>query len=65
MDKSIEQALQIFWLKGYESTSLTDLITAMGINRPSLYAAFGNKEDLFRKVLNYYENGPCVYISDF
>jgi AcrR family transcriptional regulator len=63
MDKAIEQALQIFWLKGYESTSLTDLTTAMGINRPSLYAAFGNKEDLFRQVLDYYQNGPCVYIK--
>lgn len=44
----------VFWSKGYEGTSLEDLTRAMGINRPSLYAAFGNKESLFRKALERY-----------
>jgi AcrR family transcriptional regulator len=55
IDTAIDSALREFWKKGYEGTSLTDLTAAMGINRPSLYAAFGNKEALFRKVVERYE----------
>ncbi|ABX04139.1 MAG TPA: TetR/AcrR family transcriptional regulator [Herpetosiphon sp.] len=55
-DVALNQALEVFWNLGYEGASLSDLTEAMGINRPSLYAAFGNKESLFREVLNrYYE----------
>jgi AcrR family transcriptional regulator len=54
MDKALDQALQVFWRKGYEGSSLADLTEAMGINPPSLYAAFGNKEGLFRKALDRY-----------
>ena len=50
--------MKVFWKKGYEGTSLSDLTEAMGINRPSLYAAYGNKEELFRKVLDRY--GECA-----
>lgn len=46
----------VFWEKGYEGASLEDLTEAMGINRPSLYSAFGDKEALFRKVLDLYEH---------
>ncbi|RYG35961.1 TetR/AcrR family transcriptional regulator [bacterium] len=53
-DQALESALGVFRQKGYEGTSLTDLTEAMGINRPSLYAAFGNKEELFRKALARY-----------
>lgn len=53
-DKALDAALQVFWRKGYEGTSMPDLTEAMGINRPSLYAAFGNKEELFRKALDRY-----------
>ena len=49
--------MQVFWQKGYEGTSLTDLTAAMGINRPSLYAVYGNKEELFRKALDRYAAG--------
>lgn len=62
VDKALDIALKIFWEKGYEGASLNDLTTAMGINRPSMYAAFGNKEDLFRKALDRYVSGPASYL---
>jgi AcrR family transcriptional regulator len=55
MDEALDQALHVFWEKGYEGASVCDLTEAMGINSPSLYAAFGNKETLFKKALNRYE----------
>ena len=55
-DKALGRALKVFWSKGYEGATLPDLTEAMGINRPSLYAAFGNKESLFRQVLERYES---------
>ncbi|MCW3061977.1 MAG: comR [Capsulimonas sp.] len=61
-DVALDQALQVFWRKGYEGASLSDLTEAMGINRPSLYAAFGNKEELFRKALDRYKDGPASYV---
>lgn len=60
VEQALETAMRVFWEKGYEGTSLSDLTEAIGINRPSLYAAFGNKEELFRKVLERYGNGPGV-----
>src|SRR5437667_7843838 len=62
IDKALDRALEVFWRKGYEGTSLPDLTRAMGINRPSLYAAFGNKEELFRKALDRYVQGPAGYV---
>ena len=61
IDTALDRALQVFWRKGYEGTSLSELTKAMGINRPSLYAAFGNKEALFRKALDRYAEGPAAY----
>jgi AcrR family transcriptional regulator len=58
-EKALDQALKVFWRRGYEGASLPELTKAMGINRPSLYAAFGNKESLFRKVLDRYAEGPA------
>lgn len=63
-DKALERALRVFWQKGYEGTSLADLTKAMGINRPSLYAAFGDKEALFRKALDRYVDGPAAYVRE-
>ena len=54
-DIALSAALDLFWRKGFEGTSLTDLTEAMGISRPSLYAAFGNKEQLFRLALDHYQ----------
>ncbi len=54
-DEALARAMEVFWTRGYEGTSLADLTDAMGINRPSLYAAFGNKEDLFAAALALYE----------
>jgi AcrR family transcriptional regulator len=64
IEKALDRALQVFWHKGYEGTSLSDLTRAMGINRPSLYAAFGNKENLFRKALDRYADGPAAYVHE-
>jgi AcrR family transcriptional regulator len=58
-EKALEAALQVFWRKGYEGASLTDLTSAMGIEKPSMYAAFGDKEQLFRQVLDHYQKGPA------
>src|SRR3982075_3429179 len=62
-DAALERAMHVFWGKGYEGASLSDLTRAMRINRPSLYAAFGNKEQLFRKVLDRYVDGPLAYFG--
>jgi AcrR family transcriptional regulator len=63
-DEGLDRAMTVFWRKGYEGTSLSDLTEAMGINRPSLYAAYGNKEELFRKALERYGEGPSSYERD-
>ena len=57
-NKALDRAMQVFWRKGYAGASLSNLTSAMRINRPSLYAAFGDKETLFRKVLDRYSEGP-------
>lgn len=58
-DLALEKALNVFWRKGYDGTSLADLTEAMGINKPSLYSAYGNKEQLFLKAIDLYESRPC------
>ncbi|ANS62412.1 transcriptional regulator [Streptomyces lincolnensis] len=60
-DEALERAMLVFWEQGYEGASLTDLTRAMGITRKSMYAAFGNKEELFRKALERYTEGPAAY----
>jgi len=64
LDEALDSALHLFWQKGYEGTSLSDLTGAMGINRPSLYAAFGDKESLFSKVLERYQQGPAAFARE-
>src|SRR6185312_7043479 len=55
IETALDRAMTVFWQKGYEGASLSDLTQAMNINPPSLYAAFGNKEGLFRAVLERYD----------
>jgi AcrR family transcriptional regulator len=63
-DDALSAALQVFWQKGYEGASLTDLTEAMGVSRPSLYACFGNKENLFRQALDLYEREKMAYVGE-
>jgi len=63
-EKALDAALLLFWRHGYEGTSLASLTEAMGINTPSLYAAFGNKEMLFRKALDRYLQKPASYLPN-
>lgn len=53
-DAALDAALATFWLRGYSGASLDHLTTAMDINKPSLYAAFGNKEQLYEAAINHY-----------
>lgn len=62
VDKVLDAALCLFWRKGYEGTSYADLTAAAGVERPALYAAFGNKEALFRRALARYDERYLDYI---
>lgn len=53
-DEALSSAMRVFWAKGYADASMADLTGAMGINSPSLYAAFGSKEQLFREAVKLY-----------
>ncbi|MFB5151671.1 TetR/AcrR family transcriptional regulator [Burkholderia orbicola] len=53
-EAALDRAMEVFWRLGYEGASMTDLTAAMGIASPSLYAAFGSKEALFRQALEHY-----------
>src|SRR6202166_751948 len=64
VDEALDRALEVFWARGYEGATLPELTEAMGINRPSLYAALGNKEQLFRKALDRYQTGPMSFLTE-
>ncbi|TGQ47780.1 MULTISPECIES: TetR/AcrR family transcriptional regulator [unclassified Mesorhizobium] len=51
---ALRRAMEVFWVKGYEGASISELTAAMGINSPSLYAAFGSKEALFLEATELY-----------
>lgn len=53
-DRALDQAMQAFWANGYEATSIDDLVQTTGVNRASLYGAFGGKHALFLKALERY-----------
>ncbi len=65
--QALEQAMRVFWQKGYVGASLMDLTESMGINKPSMYAAFGNKEQLFiqatQNYLEKYAAGHAVFLE--
>ncbi|HEY1905518.1 MAG TPA: TetR/AcrR family transcriptional regulator [Myxococcaceae bacterium] len=54
VDEVLDRATQVFWTRGYEGTSVQDLVEALGVNRASLYATFGDKAQLFSAVLERY-----------
>src|ERR1700744_720541 len=62
-DAALEAATLLFWRKGFAAASMSDLCEAMGIRSPSLYAAFGSKEALYREALEYYVKtiGPRIW----
>src|SRR5580765_8758958 len=57
-DAALERAMHVFWERGYEAASISDLTAAMGITPPSLYTAFGDKEHLFLEAIERYGKGP-------
>jgi len=63
-EDALEKALRVFWTRGYEGASMAELSETMGINRPSIYAAYGNKEELFSKALARYMAGRVAYVAE-
>lgn len=63
-DDALMQALLTFWQHGYAATSMDDLATAMHMNRPSIYAAFGNKHDLYLKAIAHYREAAHVSVKE-
>jgi AcrR family transcriptional regulator len=62
--QALQSAMQVFWRKGYEGASIADLTKAIGINSPSLYAAFGSKKELFYRVLVHYDAQNKVFMDE-
>ncbi|MFJ8144424.1 TetR/AcrR family transcriptional regulator [Streptomyces sp. NPDC096094] len=56
-DAALRAALELFWRRGYEATSMSDLVEHLGVGRASIYATFGNKHELYLKALERYERG--------
>lgn len=54
-DAALQSALELFWRRGYEATSMTDLVEHLGVGRASIYATFGNKHELYLKALDRYQ----------
>ncbi|WP_025720775.1 TetR/AcrR family transcriptional regulator [Paenibacillus sp. 1-18] len=61
-EQALDAAMQIFWEKGFEATSLSDLTSKMGIQRPSIYAAFGDKKQLFEAALRKYTQSHAARV---
>lgn len=64
VDQALDAVLCVFWRKGYEGASYADLTEAAGVERPALYAAFGNKEAMFRRALERYSERFLAYIPE-
>lgn len=63
-DAALDAAMRLFWEQGYDATGVADLTKAMGITPPSLYAAFGGKEELFRRAVDRYVAGPARHLAE-
>ncbi len=64
VEDALDRATDVFWRKGYQAASLSDLTEAMGISAPSLYACFESKEGLFRAVLDRYEEAGKGFLQE-
>lgn len=64
VDEALDRALEVFWRHGYDGAGISQLTSAMGIKPPSLYNTFGNKQELFRQVLDRYAHGPADYVQE-
>ncbi len=62
-EAAVDAAMRVFWEKGYEGATLSELEDAMGIHRSSMFAAFGNKEALYKLALERYASGPMSFVS--
>lgn len=62
-DEALVEAMRVFWARGYEGTSIQDLVEAMGVNKPSLYSIFGCKEELFREAVELYDRTEGIHVS--
>jgi AcrR family transcriptional regulator len=63
-DAALDRAVEVFWRQGYEGTAVADLAAQMGVNKPSLYAVFGTKEQLFQKVVQRYAEREMAYFRE-
>ncbi len=63
-DLVLENAMELFWSKGYEATSLQDLLNATGLSKSSLYESFGNKQSLFESAFTRYFEGRAQQMSE-
>lgn len=65
---ALRNAMHVFWAKGYEGTTMSDLVEAIGVKSPSVYAAFGNKDSIFIEAVKEYSemilNGPLKALND-
>lgn len=62
-DEALERAMDAFWRKGYEATSLSDLVACTGLHKGSLYQAFGSKHELFMKALEHYAQDEYRHLA--
>jgi len=62
-DQALDHAMRLFWTRGYEGTSVAELAAAMGVNPPSLYAAFGDKRQLFNEAVEHYQAIEGAFIA--
>ncbi len=63
VDEALDRATEVFWTRGYEATSVQDLVDALGVNRASLYATFGDKAQLFSAVIDRYRENVNTLIE--
>ncbi len=63
-EKALDEAMEVFWRHGYEGATITELTGAMGINPPSLYAAFGSKEGLLKAALDRYAKKRAEFMAE-